>query len=99
MTGSVAAVDLGATSGRVIVGHVGPDTLEATAVARFANDPVQTSDGLHWNILGLYGAAVNGLREAFRAEPAEPQLGGGCHAEAVFDLRYRPGARGVLPEK
>ena len=58
-----------------MVGHVGPDTLEATAVARFPNDPVQTSDGLHWNILGLYGAAVNGLREALRAEPAIRSIG------------------------
>ena len=72
---AVAAVDLGATSGRVMVGHVGPDTLETTAVARFPNDPVQTSDGLHWNILGLYGAPVNGLREALRAEPAIRRIG------------------------
>ncbi|WP_063914245.1 DUF4434 family protein [Pseudomonas sp. p21] len=35
--------------------------------------------------------------QAFRAEPAQPKTGGGCHAEAVFDLRYRPWARGVLP--
>ncbi|MET0734288.1 MAG: rhamnulokinase family protein [Microbacterium sp.] len=73
--GAVAAVDLGATSGRVIVGHVGPDTLEATAVARFPNEPVQTPDGLHWNILGLYGAAVHGLREAFRVEPGIRSIG------------------------
>ena len=74
-TAAVAAVDLGATSGRVMIGHVGPDTLEATAVARFPNDPVQTSDGLHWNILGLYGASVNGLRAAFRAEPGIRSIG------------------------
>ncbi len=36
--------------------------------------------------------------QAFRAEPAEPKLGSGCHAEAVFALRYRPWARGVLPQ-
>ncbi|MFH8251402.1 rhamnulokinase family protein [Microbacterium sp. B2969] len=73
--GVVAAIDLGATSGRVIVGHVGPDTLDATPVARFANDPVQISDGLHWDILSLYGAAVKGLREAFRAAPAIASIG------------------------
>lgn len=39
---------------------------------------------------------VSAPGQAFRAEPAEPQLGGGCHAEAVFDLRYRPWARDVL---
>ena len=40
---------------------------------------------------------VSAPGQPFRAEPAEPQLGGGCHAEAVFDLRYRPWARGILP--
>lgn len=41
---------------------------------------------------------VSGPGQAFRAEPAEPKLGSGCHAEAVFALRYRPWARGVLPQ-
>ncbi|MCU1475442.1 MAG: rhamnulokinase [Subtercola sp.] len=39
--GTVAAVDLGATSGRVMVGNVGPRTLELRAVARFPNTPVR----------------------------------------------------------
>jgi len=64
MTGRVAAVDLGATSGRVIVGHVGPDVLETTTVARFPNEPVTAGDGLHWNLLGMYGAVLGGLRTA-----------------------------------
>ena len=71
--GAVAAIDLGATSGRVIIGHVGPDTLDATSVARFPKHPVQVGDGLHWDILSLYGAAVKGLREAFRRQPAFAQ--------------------------
>jgi len=74
-TGTVAAVDLGATSGRVIVGRVGPDTLETTTVARFANDPVFAGDGLHWDVLGLYGAALGGLREAFRRAPDLASIG------------------------
>ncbi len=60
----VAAVDLGASSGRVMVGEVGPDTLALHAAARFANDPVRLPDGLHWNLPGLYAAALAGLREA-----------------------------------
>ncbi|MGE7989540.1 DUF4434 family protein [Pseudomonas sp. NPDC089554] len=40
---------------------------------------------------------VSGEGQPFHAEPAEPTAGSGCHAEAVFDLRYRPWARGVLP--
>ncbi len=73
--GAVAAVDLGATSGRVLVGHVGSDTLETTQVARFANEPVPISDGLHWGILSLYGAALGGLREALRSAPGIVSVG------------------------
>ncbi|WP_454129266.1 rhamnulokinase [Microbacterium aurum] len=73
--GSVAAIDLGATSGRVIVGHVAPGVLETATVARFPNDPVRTGDGLHWDILGLYGAALRGLREAFRQAPELASVG------------------------
>ncbi|MFJ6651199.1 rhamnulokinase family protein [Microbacterium sp. NPDC091313] len=74
-TGTVAAIDLGATSGRVIVGEVGADRLSTTTVARFANDPVRTLDGLHWNVLGLYGAALAGLREAFRGDAEIRSIG------------------------
>ncbi|WP_069943132.1 DUF4434 family protein [Pseudomonas putida] len=41
---------------------------------------------------------VSAPGQPFRAEPAEPKLGSGCHAEAVFALRYRPWATGVLPQ-
>lgn len=73
--GAVAAVDLGATSGRVIVGRVGADTLETTTVARFPNDPVFAGDGLHWDILGLYGAALGGLRAAFQHDDRIASIG------------------------
>ena len=70
MAGVVAAVDLGASSGRVILGRVGPDTLELTTVHRFPNEPVEVADGLHWNILELYrqGLAAR-LRLALATEP------------------------------
>ncbi|KAA9108169.1 rhamnulokinase [Microbacterium rhizomatis] len=74
-TGTVAAIDMGATSGRVIVGHVGGGVLETRQVARFANDPVEAIDGLHWNLLGMYGAALTGLRTAFRDEPGIASIG------------------------
>jgi rhamnulokinase len=63
----VAAVDLGASSGRVMVGRVAPDELELTEVHRFPNDPVPLPDGLHWDILRLYREVLIGLREAARA--------------------------------
>lgn len=68
MTGpiSLAAVDLGASSGRVILGRVGPDTLELTELHRFRNGAVPLPDGLYWDILGLYTDILTGLRTAAR---------------------------------
>jgi rhamnulokinase len=68
-SGWVAAVDLGATSGRVMLGHLGPDQLSVEAVHRFPNDPVRIPDGLHWNILELYRNILVGLRKATGAQP------------------------------
>ncbi|HEY6810619.1 MAG TPA: rhamnulokinase family protein [Propionibacteriaceae bacterium] len=68
-SGSVAAVDLGATSGRVMLGHLGPGQLSVEAVHRFPNDPVRIPDGLHWNILELYRNILVGLRKAAGAQP------------------------------
>ena len=57
----VAAVDLGASSGRVMVGEVGPGILRLDQVTRFPNNPVALPDGLHWNVLELYRQAREGL--------------------------------------
>jgi rhamnulokinase len=66
---SVAAVDLGASSGRVMLGHVGADHLSLEAVARFGNEPLRLPDGLHWNVAELYRQALHGLRAAVRTAP------------------------------
>lgn len=64
-----AAVDLGATSGRVITGRVGPDELVLTEAHRFANTPVRLPDGLHWDVLSLYQGMLDGLRAAAHNGP------------------------------
>lgn len=74
-SGTVAAVDLGATSGRVMLGHVGPGELRLVPVARFPNTPVRTPDGLHWNILELYRSIVAGLSGAAKQEPHLASIG------------------------
>ena len=67
MTGlAVAAVDLGASSGRVMVGNVGAGHLSLDEVHRFPNVPVRTRATLHWDILRLYGDVLEGLRAAAR---------------------------------
>ncbi len=60
----VAAVDLGASSGRVVLGRVGPETLSLETVARFPNGPVQRTDGLHWDLRALLDHSLAGLRAA-----------------------------------
>ena len=74
-SGVVAAVDLGATSGRVMLGHVTPTELRLHHVLRFPNGPVQTPDGLHWNIDELYRSILAGLRAALREEPDIRSIG------------------------
>ena len=71
---TLAAVDLGATSGRVVLGRLG-DRLELETVARFPNRPVRTPDGLHWSILELYRDVVEGLAAAAREAPELTSIG------------------------
>lgn len=52
-----------------MLGRVGPNELSLHPVARFANNPVRTIDGLHWDILDLYRQVLGGLRAAVREEP------------------------------
>jgi rhamnulokinase len=59
-----AAVDLGASSGRVMVGRVGDGKVALDEVHRFANEPVRAGGTLHWDILSLYRGVLEGLRAA-----------------------------------
>ncbi|MFF5207685.1 rhamnulokinase family protein [Streptosporangium sp. NPDC000396] len=59
-----AAVDLGASSGRVMVAGLDGHRLELTEVHRFANRPVRLRDRLHWDVLALYQGVLDGLAKA-----------------------------------
>ena len=59
-----AAVDLGASSGRVIVAQIEDGRLDLTEAHRFANTPVRVGGRLHWDIDGLYAEVLAGLRSA-----------------------------------
>ncbi|MFI6175530.1 rhamnulokinase family protein [Nonomuraea sp. NPDC051191] len=58
-----AAVDLGASSGRVMVADLS-DGLATSEVHRFPNGPVRLAGRLHWDVLGLYREILTGLRAA-----------------------------------
>ncbi|MFE4948957.1 rhamnulokinase family protein [Leifsonia sp. NPDC056665] len=77
--GTVAAVDLGATSGRVMHARVGANTLELTEAARFPNAPVRVQEGgreaLHWDVTGLYAHVLEGLRAVADADPGLRSVG------------------------
>ncbi|MFI5691770.1 rhamnulokinase family protein [Kribbella sp. NPDC051586] len=60
----VAAVDLGASSGRVMLGEVGAQVLELHELHRFWNGPVRANGRLYWDILHLYRSTLDGLQAA-----------------------------------
>jgi len=56
------AVDLGAESGRVMLGTLGDGRLSLEELHRFANEPVEVCGTLHWDALCLYSNILKGLR-------------------------------------
>lgn len=56
-----AAIDLGASSGRVILGAVSPEQIIYEEIHRFGNGPVSKSDGLYWDIETLRNSVMEGL--------------------------------------
>ncbi|WP_339203650.1 rhamnulokinase family protein [Paenibacillus sp. FSL K6-3182] len=50
---TILAYDLGASSGRALLGRLNNGKIEVEELHRFSNDPVQVGDRLHWDILRL----------------------------------------------
>lgn len=67
----VVAVDLGATSGRVMVAEIGPEQLDLTEIHRFPNGAVNVGGSLHWDVLGLHREILTGLRTAAAGGPVD----------------------------
>jgi rhamnulokinase len=65
----VAAVDLGASGGRVIAARVTGDGIAAREVSRFGNEPVLAGGTLHWDILALHASVLDGLSRAVASFP------------------------------
>ncbi len=86
------AVDLGAESGRAILGAFDGERISLSEVHRFPNTPVPLPDGLHWNVLGLWSEIRKGL--ALAAQQTGGSLAGvGLDTWGVdFGLLDRQGA-------
>ncbi len=57
------AVDLGATSGRTIVGSLVDGKVKLEEVTRFPNNLIQTGGHFYWDIYALYNEIIKGLQQ------------------------------------
>ncbi len=84
----VAAVDLGATSGRVILGSYNRNGLKLREVHRFPNQFEELGGHYYWNLPGLWAEVVKGLKEAKKQAPKLASIGvdvWGCDTVLVDD--------------
>ena len=68
MKNSFFAVDLGATSGRTILGTFGDEGLEMEVVNRFPNHLIPANGHFYWDIYELYRNIIEGLKMAAQRE-------------------------------
>jgi rhamnulokinase len=61
---NLLAIDLGAESGRGVIGAFDGSTIRLEVIHRFPNGPVATLDTLHWDALRLHSEILNALRAA-----------------------------------
>ena len=70
-----AAVDLGASAGRVIAGLVGDEHVELREVHRFPNGPVERDGHLRWDIHALFAEVLVGLHALVADHPEVESIG------------------------
>ena len=70
-TSNYLAFDLGAESGRAVIGRFDGARLELSTLHRFPNGPVRIFDSLYWDVLRLYQEMKDGLRR-YRHAIGEP---------------------------
>ena len=74
-TRNMAAVDLGASSGRVLLARFDGRGLLLEKVHRFVNRPVILRGHLFWNILSLWDETLSGLRKARQRDGTLESIG------------------------
>lgn len=65
---SCVAIDLGASSGRVILSTFNGKSIELKEVYRFPNYAIKLGDRYYWNFPGIYNEILKGLRKAVKQE-------------------------------
>jgi rhamnulokinase len=89
------AGELGAETGRVMLGSLYKEKLTISEVRRFPNPSVREGDSIHWNIPHLYHELLAGLRQLSVYE--EPVDSISCHSWAADYLLFEPDGSLVTP--
>lgn len=63
-TARYLAADLGAESGRLLLGSFDGSRVGLEEAHRFSNEPVELPDGLHWDVLRIFREVRQGLAQA-----------------------------------
>jgi rhamnulokinase len=88
-TTNFLAVDLGASSGRVMLGRWDGARFALHELHRFVNQPVQVPGALHWDVLRLWGEIKTGLAR-YAAQFDAPLAGIDQHALSAHEHSRRP---------
>lgn len=72
-TANFVAADLGASSGRIMLGQWDGGKFSLEELHRFANGGVRAGDGLYWDILGIWSGIRTGLAKYHAHWPQLPQ--------------------------
>lgn len=82
------AIDIGASSGRHIIGYKENNKIIMDEVYRFNNGVKEINNHLEWDIKHLYSCVINGIVEAFRKYPKIESLSidtWGCDYVLLYD--------------
>lgn len=69
------AFDLGATSGRAVIGHFSGEKLTLEEIHRFPNTPVPLGNYLYWDFLNIYHQVETGVLKASQSNDSLAGLG------------------------
>jgi len=69
------AVDLGAESGRVMLGIISADKIRLEEVHRFVNGPLEQNGSLRWDFSRLISEVKTGIAKAIKASPEIAGIG------------------------
>ncbi len=70
---SFLAIDLGAGSGRALIGSLDGASLRIQELSRFRNDMVRIRDHLHWNVMHLFEEVLSALKASASQHANTPE--------------------------